>query len=342
MHFTLGSDLVALREHALKTFRDAAPSAEHSLYDDLWAAAPVPDDDSLLRAALIAEAAGASCGPFHPGERIALAWIAARHPGLRPVLESAPHVLAAVCQGTDGALEIRRGAGTFAVDGTFRVLAPDTATAGHALVLAAHRRRRFLVSVPLAGRGVRVTASRTVQPDRRLLTVTLDQVGVPEHQALSWDAERALVSLGQVLAAAELLGVMQWTLDACVDRARSREQFGRPIGAFQSVAHTCADMLCAVELSRSMVYAAAARHDGSGAPEAHTAAVTRILLRHESLPVLTEAVQLFGADGLRWSGDLHRQLRRCQVLRSLWGTPASTTDDVIEYLRGQVAAAAAE
>ena len=98
----------------------------------------------------------------------------------------------------------------------------------------------------------------------------------------------------------------------------TRQQFGRPIGAFQAVAHQCADLLCTVELCRSLVYAAAVTHDGRGIPDRRLAAQAWLLVWHESLGVLTTALHLFGADGLRWSEPLHLQLKRCQLRRQLW------------------------
>ena len=63
--------------------------------------------------------------------------------------------------------------------------------------------------------------------------------------------------IARVALAAELVGVAQRALDMAVDYAKEREQFGRPIGAYQAVSHRLADMLWAVEEARSLTYYAA-------------------------------------------------------------------------------------
>ncbi len=60
-----------------------------------------------------------------------------------------------------------------------------------------------------------------------------------------------------VAIAAELTGIAQRTLEMAIDYARERQQFGRPIGAYQAVSHRIAAMLLATEESRSLTYYAA-------------------------------------------------------------------------------------
>ena len=64
-------------------------------------------------------------------------------------------------------------------------------------------------------------------------------------------------SVGQIAMAAELMGVAQRALDMAVEYAKERQQFGRPIGAYQAVSHRLAEMLWAVEEARSLTYSAA-------------------------------------------------------------------------------------
>ena len=64
-------------------------------------------------------------------------------------------------------------------------------------------------------------------------------------------------SIGQVALAAELVGVAQRALEMAVDYAKERQQFDRPIGAYQAVSHRLAEMLWDVEEARSLTYYAA-------------------------------------------------------------------------------------
>src|SRR5436309_1178341 len=88
--------------------------------------------------------------------------------------------------------------------------------------------------------------------------------GLPEEVIL-------FVELGRSLApgpvAAEALGIAERTLEGSVAYAKTRHQFGRPIGAFQAVKHRCADMAVRAEVARSIVtFAAVALRDAE--PEA--------------------------------------------------------------------------
>ena len=71
-----------------------------------------------------------------------------------------------------------------------------------------------------------------------------------------------------VLLAAELTGVAQRAMEMATEYAREREQFGRPIGAYQAVAHRCAEMLLETESARAtMLFAAyAADHEPESLP----------------------------------------------------------------------------
>ena len=64
-----------------------------------------------------------------------------------------------------------------------------------------------------------------------------------------------------VAAAADLVGVAGAALHRSVEHAKSRRQFGKPIGAFQGIKHALADNYVSVERARSLTYAAAARLD---------------------------------------------------------------------------------
>ena len=68
--------------------------------------------------------------------------------------------------------------------------------------------------------------------------------------------DRAL-DIATTALVAEMVGGMQRMLDLTVDYAKTRKQFGKPIGSFQAVQHQCADMYLETESARSAVYYAA-------------------------------------------------------------------------------------
>jgi alkylation response protein AidB-like acyl-CoA dehydrogenase len=138
-------------------------------------------------------------------------------------------------------------------------------------------------------------------------------------------AHRPMVAL-----AAELVGVAQRTLEMAVDYAKEREQFGRPIGAYQAVSHRCTDMLWATEEARSLSYYAAWCADAD--PESLPLAAHMAKARASDAAnwVTNAALQVFGGIGFTWEHDLHFLLKRAKVSGQLLGTAREHRERVAE------------
>lgn len=128
--------------------------------------------------------------------------------------------------------------------------------------------------------------------------------------------DTALVAL-----AAEQLGGAQAALDMTVAHVRDRTQFGRALGSFQAVKHTCADMLLQVESARSAVVRAV-RAAGSPEALAEAAAVAQSWCGEAFTFVAAECVQLHGGMGFTWEHDAHLYFRRAQSDAVLLGGTA--------------------
>ena len=100
--------------------------------------------------------------------------------------------------------------------------------------------------------GVTAAPVQALDPTRRLWSVTADGALDP----LAGDGARAADVIAVALGA-ESVGVALRTMEMAVAYAKEREQFGRPIGAYQAVSHACAQMLLEVEGARSVVLYAA-------------------------------------------------------------------------------------
>ncbi|MDR2986475.1 MAG: acyl-CoA/acyl-ACP dehydrogenase, partial [Nocardiopsaceae bacterium] len=98
--------------------------------------------------------------------------------------------------------------------------------------------RWFLVRPGEAG--VSMTARSPVDFSRPLADVSLQDVLVPPGRLLPAANQRLVPDLAATLAAAEASGVAAWCIQAAVEYARTRHQFGRPIGSFQAIKHRCA------------------------------------------------------------------------------------------------------
>ncbi|MEU0674884.1 acyl-CoA dehydrogenase family protein [Streptomyces sp. NPDC006172] len=110
-----------------------------------------------------------------------------------------------------------------------------------------------------------------------------------------------------LLTAAEQLGTATRACELAVRHARTREQFGKPVGAFQAVKHLCADLLVRVEVARAAVYAAAVT-----AGPADVAAA-RLLADEAAVRGARDCVQVFGGMGFTWEADVHLLLKRSWV-----------------------------
>jgi alkylation response protein AidB-like acyl-CoA dehydrogenase len=90
----------------------------------------------------------------------------------------------------------------------------------------------------------------SVDPSRKLFDVTASGEAQPADVARAYE-------FGVLATAAQLVGAGQAMLDASVEYAKQRSQFGRVIGSYQSIKHKLADVLIAIELARPLVYGAA-------------------------------------------------------------------------------------
>lgn len=110
-----------------------------------------------------------------------------------------------------------------------------------------------------------------------------------------------------LLTAAEQLGSASRTCELAVQHARAREQFGQPVGAFQTVKHLCAGMQERVETARAAVYAAAVTADPLDI------AAARLLADEAAVHGARDCLQVHGGMGFTWESDVHLHLKRAWV-----------------------------
>ncbi|MGW0912257.1 acyl-CoA dehydrogenase family protein [Streptomyces sp. NPDC002784] len=113
--------------------------------------------------------------------------------------------------------------------------------------------------------------------------------------------------LAVLLTAAEQLGTATRACELAAQHARTREQFGRPVGAFQAVQHLCADMLVRAETARAAVYAAAVTEDPADI------AAARLLADEAAVRGARDCLQVHGGMGFTWECEVHLHLKRAWV-----------------------------
>lgn len=126
--------------------------------------------------------------------------------------------------------------------------------------------------------------------------------------------------LGQLGAAAMLVGIAEAALDLIVDYAKIRETFGRKIGSWQAVRHPCADMAVRVEAARAQLwYAAAAVKEGRGDSAVHLD-VAKHMANTAALANADANIQLHGGIGVTDEHNAHLLLKHALLLSRLFGS----------------------
>ena len=185
---------------------------------------------------------------------------------------------------------------------------PDAASADVVLVVADSDTGPVVVEAEVA-----VEPTPVVDGTRSLATVSVD--GEPRH-VWSLRADRqALLDRAALAVAIDSIGIAQAALDATVEYAKVRSQFGRPIGSFQAVKHACANVAVELTISRRLV-ADAIERGGIATSMAKAHATETAVMAAGS------AMQLHGGIGYTWESGIHALLKRATLNRSLFGPPA--------------------
>jgi alkylation response protein AidB-like acyl-CoA dehydrogenase len=136
------------------------------------------------------------------------------------------------------------------------------------------------------------------------------------------------MKVGMIAVAAELVGIAQGALDMAVAYAKERQQFGRPIGAYQAVSHRLADMLWAVEEARSLTYSAAWAADADPDLLPIAASMAKARASDAACSVTHDAIQVFGGIGFTWEHDIQFFLKRARTMAPMMGSARIHRDQV--------------
>jgi alkylation response protein AidB-like acyl-CoA dehydrogenase len=215
-----------------------------------------------------------------------------------------------------------------------KVFVPDGHTADWIVVAA----RRGAADGPLGlavvagdAPGVSTRAVAYTDATRKVAEVAFDDVAVPADAWLGEgdDAGPALASVldaARVALCAETAGLAQRVLDLSVAYAKTREQFGKPIGTFQAIQHKCADMLLRVENLRSAAWYAAWARDAGEADAGGAAAMAMAYACEAGPAVAGEGIQIHGGLGYTWEQDLHLYYKRAKANEVALGGASATRE----------------
>jgi alkylation response protein AidB-like acyl-CoA dehydrogenase len=211
-----------------------------------------------------------------------------------------------------------------------KLLVPYANAANRVLVLARHGETLKFALVDAA------SVERTETPSStgdRLFALTF--AATPALQTYPVDAREVLAEGLPKLAAIDcawMVGLASKAFELAVDYAKTRVQFGRPIGAFQAVQHKIADLGIDVEGGRFLAYRAAWAVEK--APEEAELAVhyAKAWLNSAAEHIIKEAFQVHGAMGMTWEYDLQLALRRLKFASLSYGDEHYHRDRVLAAL----------
>jgi alkylation response protein AidB-like acyl-CoA dehydrogenase len=323
MDIALTSEQLSLRDTVRDILRTECPpeAARQALTDperwrapwktvvDLgWTELATPDGDyGPMELALVLEECGATLAPLPLLSSVGLAAGALRGAGLDSVLaDIAGGAIATLAVHAPGSrlpgapMTLRQGR----VRGR-AVAVPQAARAELFVTLAQSGDGETVAAAVRSGDGVTVTPSQdSTDLAQPLADIEVDAEPVATAPV---DVEVALAA-PLLAAAADLVGAARGALHLSVEHAKSRRQFGKPIGAFQAIKHALADNYVGVERARSLTHAAATALAGPSSAWT-AAALAKAAAGEAAVNCARTAVQVHGALGQTWEHDAHLYVR---------------------------------
>ncbi|MFJ8143195.1 acyl-CoA dehydrogenase family protein [Streptomyces sp. NPDC096013] len=217
------------------------------------------------------------------------------------------------------------GRKSFVIDGT---------TADLVLVVARTVAGPTLFAVDRDATGLTAEPMETLDATRAMARLTLDAVPATlvGTDGAGGRTMAKVLDIASVALAAEQSGGARRCLETSTGYARTRQQFGRPIGAFQAVKHKCADMLVQVELAEAASREAARLADEDSPEFPVAAAVAHACCSRAYLFAAMENIQVHGGIGFTWEHPAHLYFRRAKSSQLLFGGPAVYHERLLDRL----------
>jgi alkylation response protein AidB-like acyl-CoA dehydrogenase len=194
-----------------------------------------------------------------------------------------------------------------------KLFVPDAAVADFIVVAA----RDGVHVVDAKAPGLRIAPMAGLDLTRKLHVVSF--ADTPVETLDHGDGLARGLQVATAALVAEMVGGMQRTLDITVDYAKTRKQFGKPIGMFQAVQHQCADMYLETESARSAAYYAALAVQERGPDAAEAVSIAKMYASDACRAVGNRGIQIHGGMGFTWENDLHLYYRRAKSSETALG-----------------------
>jgi alkylation response protein AidB-like acyl-CoA dehydrogenase len=211
--------------------------------------------------------------------------------------------------------------GGWRLDGV-KLFVPDAEGADYTVVAARTRGEGeegiSLFLVKGRPKGMTVTQLKTLDMTRRWNEVRFDGVEL-DADALMGVANKGWVPLKRALEwataglCAEMIGGAQKVLEASTEYAKTRHQFGKPIGIYQAVSHKLADMLVLSESGRSATYYAGWAVEADAPDRALASSMAKAYVSDAYRKVAGDGIQVHGGIGFTWEHDMHLYFKRAKA-----------------------------
>ena len=194
-----------------------------------------------------------------------------------------------------------------------KLFVPDAAVADFILVITSYG----VLLVESKATGIKIAPMNTLDFTRKLYTVDFNNT--PAEKLANTTRWTSALDVATAALVAEMVGGMQRTLDITVQYAKTRKQFGKPIGSFQAVQHKCADMYLETESSRSAAYYAAWALQEDAPDAAVAVSIAKMYASDACRDVGNCGIQVHGGMGFTWENDLHLYYRRAKASETMLG-----------------------
>jgi len=161
---------------------------------------------------------------------------------------------------------------------------------------------------------------------------------VPEENLISKEGMGFIITLkvfdhSRPGIGAQAVGIAQGALEAAVDYARQRIQFGHPVIALPAVQIKLADMATQVEAARALIYAVARSMDGGAKNFTEESAMAKVFASDVAMNVTTEAIQVFGGAGYMRDYPVEKMMRDAKITQIYEGTNEVLRETIASELR---------
>ena len=229
----------------------------------------------------------------------------------------------------------------YVIDGK-KLFVPDANIAGSFVVVARTKDGTnkedgiTLFLVDAKSKGIKVEVLKTMTGEK-LCEVVFENVAVPRANVIGevgkgWPVVKRVLEEATVAECAWMSGGARWVLETTVEYAKTRIQFGHPIGSFQAIQHKCSDVAVEVEGCTSLTYYAAWAITENDPARAMAASMAKAWVSDSYKHATFEGVQIHGGIGFTWDHDMHLYFKRAKSGEVAFGDATYHREKVAQLL----------